>query len=246
MTEHPLNAQEYDQDEYEGPVLSYILCTAPRCGGTLFGSLLYGSGIMGVPHEYFHPEEAIPGLATRWQLPPNADDKMYIEAIQKNRSTPNGAFGLKAHYSQMAPMIEKHAFKSFLRTVKCFVHITRKDLIAQAVSYAIAHQSREWSSLHTIEAKPSYDGNLISNALNDIMSQTLQWQRFFSVNGISPIQIIYEDFLENPNLTCQEICHAMNVTTHHDFSITKSPLKKQSTNLNIEWITRYKLENKAF
>lgn len=246
MADHPINSEEYDQARYNGPISSYILCTAPRCGGTLLGSLLFQSKIMGVPHEYFHPEEVISNLCKRWELPTKTEDTVYMEAILSKRTSSNGIFGLKAHYSQIAPLTESNAFKSFLKRVNCFVHVTRRDLIAQAVSYAIAHQSREWSSLHNVEANPSYDANLISNALNDILSQTLQWQRFFAVNGISPVEIVYEDLIENPNLNCQQICTQMNVLTDHDFSIKKSPLNKQSTDLNTEWIKRFQAENRAF
>lgn len=244
MPDHPLNNVSYDQPDYLGQSSSYILCTAPRCGGTLLGSLLYQSNVMGVPHEYFHPEEVISGLCKRWSLPEKTEDKVYLDTIKRKRSSPNGILGLKAHFSQISALTKSGPFTIFLKDIKCFVHVTRKDLVAQAVSYAMAHQSRKWSSLHKAEATPNYDVNLISNALNDILSQNLQWQRFFAVNNISPVTVAYEDLLEDPNQICKNICAQMGVITDHNFSIEKSPLNKQSSALNAQWIKRFKEENR--
>lgn len=244
MPDHPLNNVSYDQPDYFGQSSSYILCTAPRCGGTLLGSLLYQSNMMGVPHEYFHPEEVISDLCKRWNLPEKTEDKVYLSAIKRKRSSLNGIFGLKAHFSQLSALTKSDPFIAFLKATKCFVHVTRKDLIGQAVSYAMAHQSREWSSLHKAEATPKYDAKLISNALNDILSQNLQWQRFYAVNNVSPIEVTYEDLLEAPNQICKNICAQMGVITDHNFSIEKSPLAKQSSDLNVEWIKRFKEESR--
>ncbi len=246
MNDHPLNAQSYDQADYEGEISPYMLCTAPRCGGTLLGSLLYESGALGVPHEYFHPEDVIFNLTTRLGLPKKSEISTYINTIKKIRTSPNGVFGLKAHFIQIAPLLNFPTIKIFLKSTKCFVHVTRKNLLAQAVSYAIAHQSRNWSSLHVSEADPRYDEKLIRASLNEILSQNLQWKKFFAINSITPLDIIYEDLIEDTNPICHQICDAMDIETNHHFSVEQSPFKMQRGDINNEWIERFKSENKNF
>ena len=246
MGGHPFNAHEYDQADYDSTISSYMLCTAPRCGGTLLASLLYESDVMGVPHEYFHIEDVAENLCERWGFTRPVKTTEYFDEVLKRRTGPNGVFGLKTHFSQIYPLLGQKSVQKLLGSTKSFVHVTRKDVLAQAVSYAIAHQSRSWSTLHTTRADAQYDSGLVNQFLEEILMQSLQWQRFFTINKISAIEISYEDILEDPNRVCHQICESMDIKTAHDFSIKKSPLKQQTTTQNTEWIDRFRSEKKIF
>jgi len=244
MGNHPFNAEEYDRPDFKGNPASYIVCTAPRCGGTLLGSLLYQSGVMGVPHEYFHVESVTKHLCNRWDLKEPIETQKYIDAIFNKHTTENGIFGLKAHFQQIKPLLDKPSFHSFLKTTQVYLHITRRDVMAQAISYTLAHQTQNWSSLQKAVRQPTYDSALINTALDDILMQNMYWKKFFALNNITPIEITYEELLGSPHDICQNICAAMNIKTNHQFTIESSPLKQQRTQLNEDWTNRFRLEKR--
>ncbi|SCA57913.1 hypothetical protein MTBPR1_70185 [Candidatus Terasakiella magnetica] len=246
MNSHPFNASEYDLADYNRPVRTYILCTAPRCGGTLLGSLLQETGKMGMPHEYFHLQENTPELAQNWGLEAPVETARYIQTALKKRTSENGVFGLKAHFSQFGPLLRKAPFQEFLKTTKAYIHITRKDLLAQAVSYAIAHQTRHWSSLQPSQTEAKYDEEMIEKCLNDILNQNTAWQKFFALNNIAPITLSYEQLLEDTNHHCQKICKAVGVEDVAPFKLESSPLAKQRNQMNEDWIERFRKSKNSF
>jgi len=206
---HPFNDVSYDQPLFEGTQRSYMICTTPRVGSTLLGSLLHSTGHMGVPHEYFHIDGVTQPLMQRWGLSERTTTKDYIAFIQKHRSTPNGVFGLKAHFNQIEKPIKQTSLMDFLKTVDHFIYLTRDDLMEQAISYAKAHQTQNWLSLQEAEAEPTYDHQLITRALNDILTQNARWLKFFALYDIKPLRITYEELLDQPDTVCRRICRTM-------------------------------------
>jgi len=247
MGSHPFNVADYDQPiDYTGNVTPYLICSAPRCGSTLLGSLLHDCGVMGVPHEYLHPTSVVAELAERWHINQPIGAQIYLDTVIKKRTTPNGVFGLKAHFSQVKPFLDKQPFQKLLNEMKIFIRIKRKDILAQAVSFALAHQSENWSSLQEAVNEVTYDQALINSAFDDILVQDIQWQKMFTLHNIHPIQVFYEDLLEDPNTICHDICKAVGIETDHQFKIERSPLKQQRTQLNDEWMERFRSEKKMF
>jgi LPS sulfotransferase NodH len=241
---HPFNAASYDLPFFEGEVRSYVICSAPRCGSTLLSNLLQKCRVMGVPHEYFNVETVVGELCKRWGLPLPVNISTYMETIYQKRTSANGVFGLKAHFSQISGMIGKPSLVDFLYTTGAFIHITREDILAQAVSYAMAHQTRNWSSLQAPLCKPEYDAEMINRAIDDILKQESHWKKFFTLNGISPIEVRYDDLVANSNQVCHYICKAMNVETDYTFDLDQTDIAQQSGELNREWIDRFRKEKR--
>lgn len=122
----------------------FILST-PRSGSTLLCDILRRNGVC-LPHEYFQPYQYIPIAAARWECIQSGtlDREAYVNALVRYRIGPNGDLGINLHGNHLSVFSaferlfgEKEAF---------FVHIRRRDVIAQAVSYEIAHQTGRWSS----------------------------------------------------------------------------------------------------
>jgi LPS sulfotransferase NodH len=244
MSTHPFNGPEYDQPDYHGSIRSYMICTAPRCGGTLLSSLLQQSAQLGVPHEYLHVDSAALNLQERWQLPTPLKTSDYLAQCYKKRTTPNGVFGIKIHYNQCHKFQKDGYFVEFLKTVKAAILVRRKDILAQAISFAIAHQTRQWFSTQTPEQKPRYDEKLIRNAVDEILMQYAAWEKFLAFNQIPTHHIYYEDFLLDPAPTGQWLADQMGVQLDRAFSIEQSPLKKQANQINEEWTARFLSEGK--
>jgi len=246
MGDHPFNDIALDQPAYEGEISSYMLCTTPRVGGTLLSALLQNTGMMGVPHEYFHVQEVTEILRQRWNLPSPLTMQAYINHLYKHRTTQNGVFATKAHFQQIGPLLTKPSLIEYIKNTKQFIYVTRKDLMGQAVSYAKAHQTRNWSSLQKAEGEASYDRDLIEKCMDDILAQNARWQKFFALYDITPYEVVYEDLIVNTNEICQAICHAMVQHPNEDFTLEISPLKQQRDAINAEWKQRYRRNLRSF
>lgn len=244
MAKNPFSTQEYDLKDYKGIPSIYMICSTPRSGSTLLGSLLQSTDLMGIPIEYFHPTETVPSLCKRWNLQAPVKTQQYIGCLLEKRTTPNGIFGVKSHYDQMRYFIKQDSFLAFLRQVKVFIHITRRDILAQAVSYSIAHKTQSWSSLHTQEKDPSFDLDLINKALDDILAQNAHWEKFFALNNIPPIRLSYEDLIEGPGSICRKITQQMGVTNLPPITLSDTILKQQRTRLNQQWMEQFRKEKR--
>ena len=108
MTETFLSGAEFDTPLYEGdPPIKYMICSTGRSGSTLLCSLLNNTGLMGVPHEYFHLSQHGKLLIQRLITNHESRDvtmKEYLETVMQHRTTPNGVFGIKGHFNQVKPI----------------------------------------------------------------------------------------------------------------------------------------------
>lgn len=242
MFPRQFTAQELDCPPYDGERVSYIICAPPRVGSYLLCDLLYGSGVMGVPAEYFHPDLCIKVMAERFGLlrGDRVDLPAYTETLKKLRTTPNGVFGVKIQYWMMGPLIKNRLISKHFPGAK-FIYLTRRDLVAQGVSFEIARQTDQWTSLQA-KKEPAYDRSRVIDALNFSVKEQVSWETFFALNEIEPYRITYEQLIEDTGTVGRKICAYVGVTTDNTFSIDQARLKRQGDAVNEEWIRRIKEE----
>ena len=197
---------------------------------------------MGVPHEYFSDVHGKP-LIARFGIPvtPNFDLEKYLTAIEKWRTTRNGVFGVKAHINQCLPYFRNGFIKQHFKNLK-FVYMLRKNVVAQAVSLAIASQTEKWTS-HGIEKKAAeYNFEYIQKGIGVTATHNAIWDQFFAVNEISPHIVFYEDLLVSPNKVIQGIVDYMGVDAKVSVDLASATLGKQGTEINKAWEERFKSE----
>ena len=133
--------ERYDtaRGEPEPGDVVYVVCTTMRSGSGLLCHGLRGTGLAGVPAEYFHPRQRA-RLAERWRCSDTTAG--YIRELRARRSGPNGVFGLKLHSHQMRNL---DALDSLLPGAG-YVRLRRRDIDAQAVSLWTALQTRQFYS----------------------------------------------------------------------------------------------------
>ena len=232
--------EAFDQPAYEGERKYYLICCAPRVGSWLLCSLLSTSGVLGVPAEYFNTHVGMRQTAERFGLLYNekVDLGQYIEALKGVRTTPNGVFGFKTQFFQAKPLIQGRLISKHFPDVK-FIYLSRRDLIAQGVSYEIARQTEKWSSVDDGPAAV-YDENRILNAINFITGERTSWENFFALNDIDPLRIDYKSLIEQPRAICLAISTCVGVETDYAFGLETSSMTQQRDGLNAEWIARIK------
>lgn len=209
-------------DPMPTPERAYILCTSPRSGSTLLCRMLAATGLAGKPNSHFHA----PSLA-RWLqvygLECNAfsSERAALQgvldaAIARGRGeTP--CFGLRMQRGSFAYFMDQLAQlfpdcptdRARLEAAfgpLSFLHLSREDQLAQAVSRVRAEQSGLWhahadgSELERT-APPAplcYDHGAIAAHLAELVRFEEDWRAWFARERITPLRLSYERLAEDP------------------------------------------------
>lgn len=240
-----LNDARYDLPEVSVTGNGYMICSTPRCGSTLLAFVLLACGSMGVPHEYLHPTVHMPALARRFGLMTrnnsiNIDD--YFARIRKFRTSANGVFGVKVHYSQLAPALHIQGIAEFVDTAR-LVRIRRRDTVSQAISLYAASATRLWSTFDAETARaapyPPYDGSAISQCLQTIRTQDTGWEKLFATRALGPLDIWYEDFIAAPDSVCKMVCEHVGVNPSWIFDLGHAGLQRLADAQAKDWKLRF-------
>src|SRR4051812_2522444 len=158
------------------PSLVYFVCATPRSGSTLLCKSLAATGVAGRPEEYFErlrhsglprePREYFDADAdpdvlallppTRSGDPSRAELPAELPRYLREGTTPNGVFGAKMMWGYLDDLLGRlgttsaapdapAALEGILGPLR-YVHVTRRDKVAQAVSLWRAVQTRAWSA----------------------------------------------------------------------------------------------------
>src|SRR5262245_12546025 len=132
-----LNSASFDLPEYGGQGTDYIICSTPRSGSTLLGFLLLECKMMGVPHEYLQQQLHFPALVRRcgsFSPDGSIEFETYIAWLRRRRSTANGVFGMKAHFSHVAHLLHLPAVAKWIENAR-LIRLRRRDVVRQAISF---------------------------------------------------------------------------------------------------------------
>ncbi len=186
------------------PRVRYLLCATPRCGSNLLSIALQQTGIAGVPHEYLNPR-LMWGWVRRTGCGVPFDVVDYLDSIEAVRTTPNGVFGLKAHFYHL-PLIwgrDRAGMLDFLGRFDHLILLDRGDKLAQAVSLYRAQVTQIWTSDDQrylsagdprLTQKVPLRPDLIATALRSIAVGEAGWASLFASSGKSVARFQYETF----------------------------------------------------
>lgn len=220
---------------------TYCIFSTQRSGSTLLSRALYETGVAGDPIEYFNP----PVWAIGCQQFQNTKLDMFefVEKMKSRRTSPNGVFGIKTHFSQLllagqSKQISKKVI-DFIENVDFFIRMRRKDKISQAVSNAIAIKTGVWSSedpkfkkslLEPTREKVTYFE--ISQCLRSILFEEYQWDLFIQKFQLKTHDIWYEDLVSDYKNQIISILYFLEVDIPN--SIPNPPLQKQGDQFNLQ------------
>lgn len=215
---------------------SYFVCSTPRCGSSLVCESLFNTGLAGAPTEYF--DAAIEERFCRHWSITNFED--YLLKLTQTRTGPNGVFGTKVHFNQFNRCFGVESLPTHFPNPK-FIWLKREDLVAQAVSYAIAIQTEKWSdSLPGNGREPVFDQNQISLLRNRIQREQSKWADFFSQHAIEPLELSYEVTANQLLATTRRCLEFMGIQFPSDLSVEPITLVKQADGSSQEWIERFR------
>ena len=254
IQDHDFASSDFDNPIHHDIELKnlYILISTPRSGSTALCTEIYRQTGL-VIHEYLQPFQYMPYLASRYgaiQKPPhtrlNPKHEIivlskYFEELVRHRAV-NGTLGINCHASHLGylnALIEQaKSLNPNLEVRKDYLH--RLDIYKQAASYAIAKQTRRWSTVRP--AKNTTAGRL--NRLYICINAARCYQKLKIENvSIAPPNsgfkydriLTYETNIEiKLEETAAQIAVALGLTNKAQAPANASSLCRQRSSLNDE------------
>ncbi len=211
-----------------------ILCSSGRSGSSLVCRLMSGTSLLGAPGEYFGLTLAQRFTQDRFEA---SNTKDYIAKLQQIRTTSNGVFASKLHYFQYVQMFGNVSLENFFPNVK-HLYLYRKDLVAQAVSFAKAMTSRQYVSVAQACDEPRYDEALIRRCYLDLVWENRGWKRYFERWGIQPLVLEYEQDSKDFQRLLEKILSYAEIELPPNFKVPDPRIGKMSDRVSEQWIER--------
>jgi trehalose 2-sulfotransferase len=219
---------------------SYIVASSYRSGSNYLCWELWRTGVLGAPVEFLNPYDALPVLMNRFKASSPSD---YISKLVARRSSKNGVFGLKTHSHHFEAFLKQYPLLLEALSPVTFIHINRRNKLAQAVSMAKALQTDFWTSRIESERPPvHYDRELIAKCLEEVELQELKWPQWFAAHNITPFQVLYEELIADSAKVVRGIVELLGVENDEPDEVHVPPMNRQGDGTNREWIDRFKRE----
>jgi LPS sulfotransferase NodH len=259
-------ASDADLDPPAAVTRTILVASSERTGSTLLVESLRRTGVAGVPDEYFNAEvigEAfetlgVPRLPVRvrvrrqvrrvrlrrdwaatWDVVPGSVGP-YLDHLLRHRTTPNGVFATKLHWNHYVAMTEAGLTIDAFPQPVSWVHVTRRDRLAQAVSLARARQSGQWWASQVVRRRrayePFFDEAAISRALAEIEVWNAGWDAFFAGSEITPIRVVYEDLAADYTAEMGRLFDRLALDAEPE---PVPPTRRQADEISAAWIERY-------
>lgn len=132
-----------------------------------------------------------------------------------------------------------------------FIHLTRQDKLAQAVSYIRAQQSGLWhrhadgSELERLSAEtdPVYDAAAIAAQIAEFEAFEQVWSNWFDCNGIDPLLLTYEDLAASPSQVLRQVLAFLELDERRAETVSPS-VEPLSDAVNADWMARFKRDQR--
>ncbi|MER9657088.1 Stf0 family sulfotransferase [Mesorhizobium sp. M0152] len=243
----------------------YILCGTPRTGSTLLCKLLASTKTAGDPHSFYRRQD-VAEWAEEWNLSSRGTmselefQVAYLNAAIAAGKSGTGVFGLRLmreNLDELSAILEQifpglpsdkaRLEKAFGRIV--YIHLSRGDKLAQAVSLIKAEQTGLWhvapdgTEIERVAPakEPEYDFQRIKKEVAELGTYDAAWDIWFAEQGITPLRVGYERLSTNPAATLLDICEALGVHSPNAEDV-RPGVAKLSDETSLDWMRRYQLD----
>jgi LPS sulfotransferase NodH len=239
---------------------SYIIATAPRTGSSLLAEALSATKRAGTPNEFF---DIVPAneqyWARRYAVPKNGG---YVDRMIEASQTPNGVFGVKLHWHQL-PAMRRRLIEAMPATETPdnrpvydllqrrfpgmrFIWLSRRNKVAQAISYYRAANSKVWRLWNDGRSPPpapagkvEFDRAAIEIFLRRVQSMDVGWRQFFTAHKIPALMVIYEDFVDTYEHTVRGVMKFLGQESG-DLILPPPELVRLADDESLDWEHRFR------
>ena len=246
-------------------IRSYVICGTPRSGSTLLCDLLESTQVAGRPASYFR-SESIPRWANRLNVPMTDAatgidfDRRYIDAVLTEGRGGSDIFGFRLMWESLDGLSTRldglfpgmTGDRARLETAfgpMLFIHLSRMDKVAQAVSRVKAMQTGLWHMAsdgtereRTGPAQePVYDRDQIGKYIEELTAQDRAWNGWFVDNGITPVSLTYEALSREPKSALKTILTALGLDPAIAATVEVRTAKMSDVGSQ-NWVSRFRTE----
>jgi len=231
----PKNGPEFDLPECS-PTRTYAVASLPRTGSTLLCRGLWDTGVCGAPKEYLNPMQLRDWglragrrryrlLVGPLQVLARGDVAEHLAEVRRRRSS-NGWFGLKIH---------RHHWETFGSSVEVnrWIVITRRDRVAQAVSWARAIQTGRWADWQKSVLPPVYSRSRIERCLEQIHRDEAAWREELD----DALEVVYEDLVQDFRATLSDVLEHLEVRAS---DLPAPAMSRQADAISQAWVERFR------
>ena len=195
-----------------------------------------------------HPASRDPS----WR-PPDFDT-LVDKALRKG-TTENGVLGTKIMWAYLRDFVRLarrtpglrnvapcDVLASVLPNLQRFVWIHRKDTARQAVSLWKALQTQQWRRDSEVEIRGQglrFSFAAVNHLKLRIDEHNAAWQNFFEECGVEPMEVVYEELVEDYEGTVLWLLEGIGVSIPENFAITEPKMKRQADEISEEWVRLY-------
>ncbi len=131
----------------------------------------------------------------------------------------------------------------------CYLHLSREDKIAQAVSLLKAEQSGLWHvnadgterERLKPEQSPVYDSGLLSEFVATLEKHDLAWRRWFAEQEINPIHVTYGSLSSEPQTVLANVLSSLGLEPSKAREVEPGTAKLADSE-SCEWAIRFRKE----
>lgn len=249
------------------PTHSYIICATPRSGTTLLCDLLADTGVEGRPDSFFR-RQSIPWWTHHFDVSAaewgdeHEFDQSYLAAVQQEGAGGTQVFGMRLMWESVGDLSKR--LQSFYPDLPSdsarfrsafgpafYVHLSRQDKVAQAVSRLKAEQSGLWhvaaDGTERERVKPGqapvYDARGLSEQVAALEVNDAAWASWFARQGIQPLRITYEALSTEPRAVLATVLSSLGLDP-----ALAGTIEPRTTRLadpeSREWATRFRTERR--
>ena len=256
---------EGEQESVIEQKASYIIGSTPRSGSTLLCDLLTDTGVAGCPNSYFRREdfswwaEQLSVSTAEWRTE-HEFDQSYLAAVLQQGAAGTPVFGLRLMWESVADLSkglvslypnldsDNARFQAAFGT-PVYLHLSREDKVAQAVSLLRAEQTGLWhvnsdgTERERLKAgrAPVYNADDLSRLLTELEEHDECWNHWFDEQEIEPVNITYEGLVANPQATLATVLSALGL----DSAVAEAAeprTAKLANRESCEWADRFRAE----
>ncbi len=189
----------FDKKHKAAVTNNYVLCFTNRCGSNWLSALLAATDLVGHTDEFFNAPRFI--RTSENTKATSFSQAFYNQATSKLEQKPD-SFITKLSWDQLFFFAKTRIIPDMMPNAQ-YILMHRRNVAAQALSMLVAEQTGQWTSnfnsgKHGKRNLDAITDEEIQHTIDEITFKYQQFWRFFATFGIQPVEIYYEDIIENP------------------------------------------------
>lgn len=222
------------------PVQPVFICFTQRSGSSLLAELLASTGELPQAKGNFS-----------WQVIVKHSKRNKYGSFEQYCASlvwlrrGNGFFACKASAAQLSFLTKEKLIPKVFAAPR-FIHLRRRDVLAQAISFVIARQTGQWNIRKQVKAEePVYDAAAIAARVRAIAAANAWFEDYFALFGFPVFEVVYEDLAADPAATISDITEWLGLGPSQ-IDRERTSLKPQRNALNDEWRSRFLDESRQY